>query len=307
MEYELIRHAEGTNLKLFLVSINRRVTHYHSDIELFMVLRGSVWVSTGNERYPLQRDDIFLANKYEMHSLSRADDENVLLVVQFDPNSFKQYFPKISNIKFTQRLINEKTNKAYWGSLNECFGGLFRSYRKKCDGYQLEMMGILNHLLFSMVQHDAYVELKEKEISAEKRNMKRITRILDYLHQNYMHQVTLKALAKEEGLDMYYLSSLIKKQLGVSFQEYLTHLRVEKAQQLLAHTDLNHMDICMECGFSDYKYLNNSFIKRMGCLPDEYRQKNRKAARVEEEQTEQHRIMDAALADEMLRERFGAV
>ena len=47
-------------------------------------------------------------------------------------------------------------------------------------------------------------------------------------------------------------------------------LRCEKARQLLLLTDLNLLDIALELGFSDIKYLNKAFEKQYGYSPSEY-------------------------------------
>ena len=48
-------------------------------------------------------------------------------------------------------------------------------------------------------------------------------------------------------------------------------LRCEKARQLLLLTSLNLLDISLESGFSDIKYLNKAFVRQYGYSPREYR------------------------------------
>ena len=57
----------------------------------------------------------------------------------------------------------------------------------------------------------------------------------------------------------------------MSFQEYVTLLRFEKARYLIAQTDLSLTDICVTCGFSDYRYLSQIFVKKTGLTPKEFR------------------------------------
>ena len=57
----------------------------------------------------------------------------------------------------------------------------------------------------------------------------------------------------------------------MSFQEYVTLLRFEKARYLIAQTDLSLTDICVTCGFSDYRYLSQIFVKKTGMTPKEFR------------------------------------
>ena len=56
-EYELIDHFEGTGLRTFLVSINQRLFHWHYDLELLLILDGSVTVNSGHSKFLLQKDE----------------------------------------------------------------------------------------------------------------------------------------------------------------------------------------------------------------------------------------------------------
>ena len=57
IEYELISHLEGINIHAFLVTIHRRKTHYHSDVELFIPLEGAVSIQVGRKRYDVRQDE----------------------------------------------------------------------------------------------------------------------------------------------------------------------------------------------------------------------------------------------------------
>ena len=59
----------------------------------------------------------------------------------------------------------------------------------------------------------------------------------------------------------------------MSFQEYLNKRRLEKALALMQDPNLSLLQICVECGFSDYRYLNRMFTKEFHCTITEYRQK----------------------------------
>lgn len=292
MEYEFIKHIEGTGLKTFVVTINWRELHFHNDMELFLVLNGSVSIDDGKQRHILKKDDIFLSNKNAIHSLRRTQEENLLMVLQFDPNLCKEYYPKMPRVRFSKNHITQAQTPSYWELLRNCMKEVLNCYTQKNDGYEIEMMSILNHMLFCMLQNDAYTVMDEKTAAAENRNMNRLRRVIDFMRENYMYPVTLKEIAGRENLDMYYLSHFIKTHLGISFQNYLNRMRVEKAEYLLLHTDLSHIDICMECGFSDYKYLNKTFMKEFGCSPGEYRKKYRSRTLRVDEHTEQHTVME---------------
>ena len=302
MEYEFIKHISGTSLKTFVVSINWRELHFHNDMEIFLVLKGSVNIDDGQQRHLLKRNDIFISNRNAIHSLRRTQEENLLMVLQLDPLLCKKYYPRIAHVRFTKRHILRESSPEYWEMFRTCMEKIVACYCKKEEGYALELVSILNHMLFRMLGHDDYTVLDEKTAAAENRNMDRLQRIIEFMRENYMYPITLKEIAERENLDMYYLSHFIKTHLGISFQNYLNRMRGEKAEYLLLHTDLSHIDICMECGFSDYKYLNKVFLKEFGCTPGEYRKKYRIDSVQITEENEQHTVMDVNRALHFLKQ-----
>jgi AraC-type DNA-binding domain-containing proteins len=293
MTYEFIKHIEGTMLKTFVVTINHRELHFHSDIEILMVLKGSVTINDLNTRYLLEKDDVFIINRNQLHSLSCTKDSNLLMVIQFDLDFCKKYYPKINRIFFTQNQIKKQNDYEYWKTLKQGMVDIITCHKKKKEGYSLEMMSILNHLLFSMLNQGSYTELDEAEAASRSRIMKRLGTIIEYVNENFTTQITLKSIAAERNINMYYLSHFIKKHLGMSFRDYLNRVRLERAELLLISTGLSNIDICLECGFSDYKYLKQAFLEEYGCTPDVFRKKAKHIKTYVNEESEQHIIMEA--------------
>ena len=64
---------------------------------------------------------------------------------------------------------------------------------------------------------------------------------------------------------------LIKNRLGISFREYVNRLRLERAAYLVVNTQMRMIDVCVECGYSDYRYLNRAFLKEYGMTPAQVR------------------------------------
>lgn len=68
-----------------------------------------------------------------------------------------------------------------------------------------------------------------------------------------------------------YFSYLFKKELGISFVEYLNQVRVEAAKKLLDTTDEKTYEISEKVGYSDYKYFSSVFKKITGVSPAQYK------------------------------------
>lgn len=68
-----------------------------------------------------------------------------------------------------------------------------------------------------------------------------------------------------------YFSSVFSKEMGKTFIEYLTEVRMEKAKQYLVCSSMKTSEISYEVGYKDPHYFSYIFKKTQGCTPKEYR------------------------------------
>lgn len=87
------------------------------------------------------------------------------------------------------------------------------------------------------------------------------------LKGHFTEELTLEGVAKTQNISPQYLSKLFKEETGYTFVEYLTHLRIELAQQLMVASDLSIKEICYNVGYSDPNYFSRLFRKQTGLMP----------------------------------------
>ncbi len=93
----------------------------------------------------------------------------------------------------------------------------------------------------------------------------------EYIRQNYNRNLTLQELAEKFYLNPYYFSQLFKKKAGVTYQNYLTGYRIDRAKKLLEETELHICEVCRLVGYSDVNHFNQLFERETGCKPSAYR------------------------------------
>lgn len=91
------------------------------------------------------------------------------------------------------------------------------------------------------------------------------------IQKNYMKNLSLKSLGKKYYINNVYLGQLFKKEYGVTFNDYLTSLRIDKAVDLLERTDNRIYTIASEVGFNSPDYFINKFVQIKGVTPHQYR------------------------------------
>ncbi|AGT33538.1 AraC family transcriptional regulator [Geobacillus genomosp. 3] len=95
----------------------------------------------------------------------------------------------------------------------------------------------------------------------------------DYIDRHYAEPLTLDDVAEYIGMSPYYFSKLFKEHFGVTFIDYVTNVRIERAREALAHTDQSLKEICFSVGYNDPNYFSRVFKKQTGLSPSEYRKK----------------------------------
>ena len=103
------------------------------------------------------------------------------------------------------------------------------------------------------------------------RHSKLVANAVEYIKLNYTHDITIRELADCVQKTPNYFSHLFKKELGVSFSEFVNRVRVNEAKSLMQDTNLLIYEIAEKVGYKDYDYFKQVFKKIEGYAPSEYR------------------------------------
>jgi AraC-like DNA-binding protein len=96
-------------------------------------------------------------------------------------------------------------------------------------------------------------------------------RVQEYVKAHLDDSVDLSMLAGVAGLSVHHFARQFKQTVGSTPHHYLTQKRVERAQQMLAQTDLSLSEIAYAAGFSDQSHLARHFRQMLGTTPREFR------------------------------------
>jgi AraC-like DNA-binding protein len=96
-------------------------------------------------------------------------------------------------------------------------------------------------------------------------------RVREYVDAHLGESMDLAELAAIAGLSVFHFARQFKQSAGVTPHHYLVRRRVERAQDLLARTDLSLSEIALAVGFSDQSHLARHFRQMLGTTPREFR------------------------------------
>jgi AraC-like DNA-binding protein len=98
-----------------------------------------------------------------------------------------------------------------------------------------------------------------------------LSRVIRHVRENLARRVTLADAARAADLSPNYLAHLLKKETGRTFTDLVTERRMEKAQELLAHTTLRISEVAEAVGFEDEAYFARRFRQCFNVAPRDYR------------------------------------
>ena len=269
-EYELISHNYIRGFHLFLVRILYRTPHLHREFEVNLILDGSVEILSQGRGYHAETGDFFVFDPYQPHELRAREGTVLILSIQISPAFFSDYFPQMESVRFGTEIFHRAASPRHQQLYRQLLE-LTCCYCQKAPFYELDCAGNINALFRALLDVSAFTVVSEAERPAQRSRQERVRYLAERIEGGFSEKLLLGDLAKELGVDLYYLSHFFREHFGLSFQEYLAKLRCEKARRELLLTDRSLLDISLSCGFSSPKYFQRAFQKQYGATPREYR------------------------------------
>lgn len=99
-----------------------------------------------------------------------------------------------------------------------------------------------------------------------------VARAQDWLREHLHEKVHLQALARTFGISLRTFHRRFQHAAGQSPHEYLNRLRIDRARDLLKHSDLSITEIAWQCGFNNPSHFGSCFRKAMQHTPKHYRE-----------------------------------
>ena len=98
-----------------------------------------------------------------------------------------------------------------------------------------------------------------------------LQKITQVIQTSYSEKITLRSLSSSFYINSAYLGRLFKKNIGLSFNEYVLNIRMSNAMKLLKNTTLPIADISEKVGYFDVDYFSKLFKQSTGFTPSDYR------------------------------------
>lgn len=114
--------------------------------------------------------------------------------------------------------------------------------------------------------------LELRDDVSKKQQQDLLDQAIEYINTHYHEEsISLDKVAKEVNVSPNYFSAIFSQEVGMTFIEYLTNRRIERAKYLLRHSDMRSGEIAFSVGYRDPHYFSFVFKKVTGITPSEFR------------------------------------
>ena len=222
--------------------------HIHRAFECYVQMEGIAVVTVDDKEYRLSPGEAVLIFPYQCHSYEALGDNRCYICI-FSPELVPDYhhdyyrIPSDSRFLFPWKYETDRGNVFLRRSFAYGICGEFEKGRE-------------------------YIERKRAAFGEG------LLSILMYANEHFCGKCLLRDAALSAQYDYAYISKLFKKSMGMTFNQYVNLLRIQKSQHLLRTTTKSVIEIALECGFSSLRSFNRRFLEAQGTTPSDYRKVN---------------------------------
>lgn len=236
---------------------------------LHIVLEGKGIFVVDNKKYFLEKGQGFIIEP-NIVTFYQADAKNPwkYFWIGFDGEGAEKYLRELGIIQHKPIFRTDK--------LDELFSLLKEMLKRKnlTLAEELKLQGLF-YEFFSLIVEENSIEEKDEKNELNPY----VDKIITYIKNNYWDDINVNNIIEYVGLNRSYLSTLFKKNIGITIQEYLTVFRLSRANELLDITNESIENVANSCGYKDPLVFTKAYKKKYGVTPTQHRKKDRKEAK----------------------------
>ncbi len=224
--------------------------HFHRNLEIYGVVRGSVAVTIDGQKEILTDGQIAIVDGLENHSYEIENEAEVFychIGTRYLSN-FRSVYPQK---QLPRWLMDTQYNQALYQQILPLLGET-----EKIS--ELRRIGIVCQLFSDIIEHYGTAE----KIGNTNENKDIVTQVVQYIYEHYQEDITLETLSKQFYLSPKALSKKLKKQINMDLRVFINDIRVQRVVEMLDDPK-NHgksiNQIAAQCGFSSMATFYRSY------------------------------------------------
>ena len=246
--------------------------HWHEEVELLYLLNGESTIKISGTTYHMPKKQLIAIDSKQVHSTYCYDETSMYVCIHILKEYLKKWFPMIDFYEICCKPT-EITDEVFADYREICslMEDLTRIYMEDTPSFALEAEGITLQIMGRLLQNFSVNNAKQVVESSDVLTMNRIRDVISYVEEHFREPIPLQDIAGYLGLGREYFCRFFKKNMGISFLEYVNEIRVSHIYYDLVHTDQPISELIEENGFTNQKLFNKTFKRIYGKTPSAIR------------------------------------
>lgn len=249
-------------------------SHWHQELEIFLLLEGSVQIDIGELVYRIDAGEGGFINTGVLHTFTASvPSPCIFRSFVFDSGIVGGTPGSIFDTVYVRPLLEtgpsflkfQKTseNEPYFHQFRQAF----TACEKELPGYEFKIRSALSDILLFIREKSQVLPPRRMPAVHETR----IKQMLEYIDANIGNAMAVKEIADTAGICPRECQRIFKRYLHYSPMEYVQRRRIFAAARLLSDTDSPVTEIALNCGFQSPAYFSKQFKLLTGSTPKDYR------------------------------------
>lgn len=244
--------------------------HYHPYYELYFLTSGSCRMFIDHTIYYISAGDIVMLAPYQLHQTIYGSGQPAeRFTANFVPAYIEYFASQCSEDGLASIFSRHKLSVP--GEQRNYVTELFQHMAKETLSNDCYSRIQIKSFLFQLLSFLGRCRNSEQPDQALNPDDAVIQDAARYIYAHHSDPLTLDAVANIVHMSPAWFSRQFRQAAGLGFKEYLTHVRLENAEELLLTTSLSITEIALTCGFSNSNYFGDAFRKARGMSPRKFR------------------------------------
>ncbi len=278
--HEQIGFPYNTYLCTIPQDFDRVGLHWHEQMELIYIKKGSGTVSVGLIPYHVEAGYIVPVLPGELHSIDgdpgvRMEYENIIFSLSILDSTAETDWCRTNlldplrsgSLRFPRPIT---PGTAFHAEATRALDQADHICEDRMSGYSLLVKSQLYLFMHALFQFRYRDPLQKR---AESQHAEKLKYVISWVKEHYREPVSIQDAAALTGYSEAHFMRIFKNETGQTFVHFLTEYRLAAASYYLKETNDSISNIAMTCGFENLSYFIRTFKKKYGSSPREFRKR----------------------------------
>lgn len=240
------------------------VPHYHSEFEIYYLLKGNCRYFIDKSIYELSKGDLCIIPPGTIHNTRYEKDIHKRMLISFP----EDYLP-LPLREAISKIYFHPNSEITQSKIKEIFDSIDDEYTHPDNFSKYAIKNKIHELILLILRNNI------SDDSATSKSLL-VNQAITFIKTNYASNITAEQTAKFCFVSREHLTRTLKKETGFSFKEFLIFYRLKKAEAILkSNPQEKIIDVALQCGFNDSNYFSKIYKQKYSRSPSEVKKSSK--------------------------------